>query len=121
MLIEEPDGSGGRQRKRGRPPEGVLTEAQAAARMLELMREHDAEQTLLERDAQERRRRGVSFRELLRQPAGEVSHPARSDSASWRTTSASINSRATNATASLTKSSSRPSRTPATTSATVML
>jgi integrase len=32
--------------------------------MLELMREHDAEQTLLERDAEERRRRGVAFREL---------------------------------------------------------
>jgi integrase len=32
--------------------------------MLSLMREHDAEQTLLERDAAERRRRGVTFREL---------------------------------------------------------
>src|SRR5690348_1643061 len=32
--------------------------------MLALVREHDAEQTLLERDAEERRRRGVSFREL---------------------------------------------------------
>jgi hypothetical protein len=32
--------------------------------MLELAREHDAEQTLLERDAEERRRRGVTFREL---------------------------------------------------------
>jgi integrase len=41
-----------------------LTEAEAAARMLALVREHDAEQTLLERDAEERRRRGVSFREL---------------------------------------------------------
>jgi integrase len=42
----------------------VLTEAQAAERMLTLVREHDAEQTLLERDAEERRRRGVTFREL---------------------------------------------------------
>ena len=60
----ESDGSGGWSRKRGRPPEGVLTEAMAAERMLALVREHDAEQALLERDADERRRRGVSFREL---------------------------------------------------------
>jgi integrase len=60
----EPDGNGGWKRKRGRAPEGVLTEAEAATRMLQLIREHDAEQTLLERDADERRRRGVSFREL---------------------------------------------------------
>ena len=60
----EPDGNGGWKRKRGRSPEGVLTEAEAASRMLELVREHDAEQTLLERDAEERRRRGVTFREL---------------------------------------------------------
>ena len=32
--------------------------------MLALVREHDAEQTLLERGAEERRRRGVTFREL---------------------------------------------------------
>jgi integrase len=32
--------------------------------MLALVREHDTEQTLLERDAEERRRRGVTFREL---------------------------------------------------------
>ena len=53
----EPDGRGEWRRKRGRPPEGVLTEAEASARMLELIREHDAQQTLLERDADERRRR----------------------------------------------------------------
>ncbi|HEY2657717.1 MAG TPA: site-specific integrase [Solirubrobacteraceae bacterium] len=41
-----------------------MTEAEAAARMLSLVREHHAEQTVLERDAEERRRRGVSFREL---------------------------------------------------------
>jgi integrase len=60
----EPDGSGGWRRRRGRPPDGVLTEAEAAARMLALVRDHDDEQTLLERDADERRRRGVMFREL---------------------------------------------------------
>src|SRR5579884_714164 len=60
----ESDGNGGWRRKRGRSPDGALTEAEAAARMLELVREHDAEQTLLERDAEERRRRGVTFREL---------------------------------------------------------
>ena len=32
--------------------------------MLTVVREHDAEQTLLEREAGERRRRGVMFREL---------------------------------------------------------
>jgi integrase len=32
--------------------------------MLAIVREHDSEQTLLERDAEERRRRGVTFREL---------------------------------------------------------
>jgi hypothetical protein len=42
----------------------MLTEAMASERMLILVREHDAEQTLLERDAEERRRRGVTFREL---------------------------------------------------------
>jgi len=45
-------------------PEGVLTEAEAAARMLALIRAHHEEQTLLERDAAERRRRGVTVREL---------------------------------------------------------
>ena len=60
----EPDGSGGWRRKCGRAPEAVFTEAEAAARMLTVIREHDAEQTLLERDGDERRRRGVKFREL---------------------------------------------------------
>jgi integrase len=60
----ESDGNGGWRRRRGRSPSGALTEAEAAARMLALVREHDAEQTVLECDAEERRRRGVSFREL---------------------------------------------------------
>jgi integrase len=58
------DTSGAWRMRRGRAPEGVLTEAQACQRMLELVREHDVEQTLLEQDAGERRRRGVTFREL---------------------------------------------------------
>jgi integrase len=58
------DGNGGWRRRRGRAAGGALTEAEAAARMLALVREHDADQTVLERDAEERRRRGVSFREL---------------------------------------------------------
>jgi hypothetical protein len=33
--------------------------------MLELVREHHAEQQRVERDAEERRRRGVTFRELV--------------------------------------------------------
>ncbi len=60
----EPDGNGGWRLRRGRAPEGVLTEAEAAARMLALVRDHDAEQTLLEQDADERRRHGITFREL---------------------------------------------------------
>lgn len=60
----ESDGNGGWRRKRGRAPDGMLTEAEASERMLALVREHDSEQTLLERDADERRRRGVTFREL---------------------------------------------------------
>src|SRR5436309_507162 len=60
----ESDGNGGWRRKRGRAPEGVLTEAEAAARLVALVRNHDAEQTVLEHDAEERRRRGVTFREL---------------------------------------------------------
>jgi integrase len=60
----EPDGSGGWRRRRGRVLGGALTETQAAVRMLELVRDHDAEQTRLEVDAEERRRRGVTFREL---------------------------------------------------------
>src|SRR6202035_3185412 len=63
----ESDGNGGWRRRRGRAPEGTLTEAEAGERMLALVREHDDEQTLLERDAQERRRRGVTFRELARE------------------------------------------------------
>lgn len=56
----ESDGADGWRLRRGRPPEGTLTGAQAATRMLGLVRG----QTLLERDAEERRRRGVTFREL---------------------------------------------------------
>lgn len=60
----ESDDAEGWCRKRGRPPVGTLTEAQAAEKMLRLVREHHDEHTLLERDAGERRRRGVTFREL---------------------------------------------------------
>jgi integrase len=64
------DGNGGWRRKRGRPVDGSLTEAQAAERMLALVREHHAEQALLERDAEERRRRGVTFRQLAKEYLG---------------------------------------------------
>ena len=60
----ESDGRGGWRRRRGRPPEGELTEAEATARMLELVASHDAEQTLIESEANARRRRGVTFGEL---------------------------------------------------------
>lgn len=60
----EPDGHGGWRRKRGRAPEGVLTENEAVRRMLELVRAHHAEQSRMEQTAEERRRRGITFREL---------------------------------------------------------
>ena len=60
----EPNGDGGWRRRRGRAPDGTLTEAEAHERMLQLVREHHAEQDLLERDVEESRRRGVTFREL---------------------------------------------------------
>src|SRR5438105_3529819 len=60
----ESNGNGGWRRRRGRSPNGALTEAEAAERMLALVREHNAEQVLLEREVEERRRRGAIFREL---------------------------------------------------------
>lgn len=60
----EPDRNGRWRHKRGRAPERTLTEAEAAARMLELIEAHDDDQRRLEVDAEERRRRGVTFREL---------------------------------------------------------
>ena len=60
----EPDGDGGWRRRRGRALDGTLTESEAAARMLELVRSHHAEQIEFEADERERRRRGLAFREL---------------------------------------------------------
>jgi integrase len=60
----EPDGHGSWRRKRGKPPGGVVTEAQAFARMLELVQEHHVDQARVEQDLEERRRRGITFREL---------------------------------------------------------
>lgn len=59
-----PDGHGGFKHKRGKAPDGLLTEAQASARMLELVQAHHVEQQRDEQDAKERRRRGITFREL---------------------------------------------------------
>lgn len=60
----EPDGEGGWRMRRGRVDDGCLTEAQAHERMLALVREHDADQTLFEQDSSARERRGVTFREV---------------------------------------------------------
>ena len=70
----ESDGSGRWRRKRGRTPAGFLTDAEAGSRMLELVREHHAEQLLLEGSAEERRRRGVLFRELAHEWFGYLEH-----------------------------------------------
>ncbi|WP_249019863.1 site-specific integrase [Conexibacter sp. S30A1] len=58
------DGHGSFKPRRGRPVDGALSEAQAGERMLALMRQHDAQQTRLELDADTRRREGITFREL---------------------------------------------------------
>ena len=60
----EPDGEGGWRMRHGRVDHGCLTQAQAHERMLALVREHDADQTLLEQDSLARERRGVTFREV---------------------------------------------------------
>ncbi len=60
----EPDGAGGWRPRRGRPRAGYLTEPEAIATMLALIAEQDREQTRLKRDADERRRRGATFREV---------------------------------------------------------
>lgn len=60
--------------KRGRTPDGVLTEARAHERMLELVRKHHEEQSLVEGDAEERRRRGVTFRELAHEYLDWLEH-----------------------------------------------
>jgi hypothetical protein len=60
----ESDGAGGWRPRRGRPRAGYLTDPEAIATMLALITEHDREQTRLERDADERHRRGVTFREV---------------------------------------------------------
>jgi integrase len=60
----QPDGADRWKLKRGRALDGALTESQAASRMLELIAEHDADQSTIEWRAEERRRRGITFREL---------------------------------------------------------
>jgi hypothetical protein len=60
----EVDGSGGWKRRRGKPPEGTLTEAQAYARMTELVAQHHLGEERAELDPRERQRRDVTFREV---------------------------------------------------------
>lgn len=60
----QPDGAGGWRPRSGRPRAGHLTEPEAIATMHALIAEHDREQTRLERDADERHRRGATFREV---------------------------------------------------------
>lgn len=80
----EPDGDGGWRRRRGRAPDGTLTEAQAAERMLERVRGHDAEQTRLEVDDAERRRRGIGFRELAAEWLVYLEHEKRAKPSTLR-------------------------------------
>lgn len=55
---------GGWQPRRGRASGGALTGAQASARMFELVRAHHLDESKVEQDEGERRRRGLTFREL---------------------------------------------------------
>ncbi len=66
----EADGKGGWRPKRGRPPADRLTHAQAAEKMLQLVKAHHSEHTAIEQDAEERQRRGITFRDL----AGDYLH-----------------------------------------------
>src|SRR3954447_4407842 len=59
----EPDGHGGFAPRRGRPRGAALTEAQASARMLLLVGEHDRKATAAEQEA-ETRGPLMTFREL---------------------------------------------------------
>ncbi len=58
------DASEGWVRRRGRVPDGWYDEKQATVRMAELIAEHDAASVVAEDEARERRRRGVTVREL---------------------------------------------------------
>ena len=60
----EADGNGGWRRRRGRPVAGYLTESEAVAAMLAMVAENDADQTRLEQDEEERRRRGATVRQV---------------------------------------------------------
>src|ERR1019366_9803294 len=60
----DPYGQRGWVKRKGRPPEGWLSEQEATARMLELVAEHDRELSNIEAAREARRRRGVTFREL---------------------------------------------------------
>jgi hypothetical protein len=64
------DGEGGWRMRRGRVDDGCLTEAQAHERMLALVREHDADQTLIEQDSSARERRGITPRACRAVTAG---------------------------------------------------
>jgi integrase len=60
----ERDSEGGWRPRRGRARDGALTEAQAGARMFEIVRAHHLNESRVEQDEGERRRRGLTFREL---------------------------------------------------------
>src|ERR1039457_520327 len=63
----DPAGQGGWVKRKGRPPEGWLSEQEATAHMLRLVAEHDRELSNGEAARAARRRRGVTFRELAGQ------------------------------------------------------
>lgn len=58
------DGDGWKNR-RGEPADGALTEREANAMLDQLIGQYDVDQTRIEHDAEERRVRGVTFRELV--------------------------------------------------------
>jgi integrase len=64
-LERDPD-TGGWRRHRGRPPDGVYDERGATVAAAKLVDEHLAEAADIQRVTQERRTRGVTFREVAR-------------------------------------------------------
>ena len=58
------DGAGDWQPRRGRVPDGFLTEKQATVAMAQVIADHEALEVEIERGERERREAGVSFREV---------------------------------------------------------
>jgi integrase len=70
----ERDASGAWRPRRGRVPEGFLDERRAILRLGQLVVEHDARESEIERGERERRDAGVTFREVAAQWLEQLEH-----------------------------------------------